>query len=97
MPAKTNTTEYETVVVGAAYLVKNILRKLDFVEAVNEALRHQPLIGTTYGELAQVIVANRLAFEPVPLYEMGTWAAEQGLDQVFGLEAAWLDDDRLGA
>lgn len=99
MPAKTNTTkpEYETVVVGAAYLVKNILRKLGFVGAVNEVLRHQPELGTTYGDLAQVIVANRLAFQPAPLYEMAAWAAEQGLDQVFGLEAAWLDDDRLGA
>ena len=28
MPAETKTTEYETVVVGAAYLVKNILKKL---------------------------------------------------------------------
>lgn len=97
MPAKTNTKEYETVVVGAAYLVKNILKKLGFVEAINEALSHQPEIKATYGELAQVIVANRLAFEPVPLYEMASWAAEQGLDQVFNLEAAWLDDDRLGA
>jgi transposase len=99
MPAKTNANSetYETMVVGAAYLVKNILKKLDFVAAVNEELTHQPQIETTYGELAQIIVANRLAFQPVPLYEMGAWAAEQGLDQVFGLEAVWLDDDRLGA
>ena len=99
MPAKTNTTPetYETVVVGAAYLVRNILKKLDFVGVINEVLRHQPEIETTYGDLAQVIVVNRLAFQPVPLYELGSWAAEQGLDRVFGLEAAWLDDDRLGA
>ena len=99
MPAKTNTTDetYETMVVGGAYLVKNILKKLDFVGVINEVLTHQPEIESTYGDLAQVIVANRLAFQPVPLYEMGSWAAEQGLDRVFGLEAAWLDDDRLGA
>lgn len=97
MPAKTNTTEYETVVVGAAYLVKNILRKLGFVSAIDEVLTHQPEIDSSYGQLAQVIVANRLAFQPVPLYEMAEWVAEQGLDQVFEVEAAWLDDDRLGA
>jgi transposase len=97
MPAKTNTTEYETVVVGAAYLVKNILRKLGFVAAIDEVLTHQPEIDSSYGHLAQVIVANRLAFQPVPLYEMAEWVAEQGLDRVFEVEAAWLDDDRLGA
>lgn len=97
MPAKKDTTEYETVVVGAAYLVKNILSKLGFVAAIDNVLTHQPEIGTTYGQLAQVMVVNRLAFQPVPLYELADWAAEHGLDQVFGLEAAWLDDDRLGA
>ena len=99
MPAKTNTTDetYETMVVGGAYLVKNILKKLDFVGVINEVLTHQPELESTYGDLAQVIVANRLAFQPVPLYEMSSWAAEQGLDREFGLEAAWLDDDRLGA
>ena len=97
MPAKTDTVEYETVVVGAAYLVKNILRKLGFVSTIDEVLTHQPEIGATYGQLAQVIVTNRLAFQPVPMYELADWAAEQGLDKVFGLEAAWLDDDRLGA
>ncbi len=96
MPAKTNTTEYETVVVGAAYLVKNILRKLGFVSAIDEVLTHQPEIETTYGNLAQVIVTNRLAFQPVPLYGLASWAVEQGIDQVFDIEASWLDDDRLG-
>jgi transposase len=97
MPAKKGTTEYETVVVGAAYLVKNILRKLDFVLAIDDVLTHQPEIGASYGQLAQVIVANRLTFQPVPLYGMGEWAAEHGMEQVFELEASWLDDDRLGA
>lgn len=97
MPIETTTTEYETVVVGAAYLVKNILRKLGFVSAIDEVLSHQPEIEASYGQLAQVIVANRLAFQPVPLYGLADWAAEHGLDQVFDLDASWLDDDRVGA
>jgi hypothetical protein len=47
--------------------------------------------------LAQVIAANRLTFQPVPLYEMAVWTAERRMDHVFGIQAAWLDDDRLGA
>jgi transposase len=97
MATGTQTTAYETVEVGAAYLVKNILSKLGVVSAIDQELSHQPEIEASYGQLAQVIIVNRLAFQPVPLYEMAAWTAEQGLDRVFGLKAAWLDDDRLGA
>lgn len=97
MPAKTEVVEYETVVVGAAYLVKGILQRLGFTAAVDEALAFQPEIEATYGALAQVVVVNRLTFQPVPLYHMANWAAEHGIAQVFGIQAAWLDDDRLGA
>jgi transposase len=96
MPAETKTTEYETVVVGAAYLVKNILKKLGFVSIIDDVIKRRPDIEASYGQLAQVIVTNRLAFEASPLYTLGEWAVENGIDRVFELEAAWLDDDRLG-
>lgn len=89
--------EYDTIVVGVAYLVKGILQRLGFVPIVDEALQSQPVIETTYGNLAQIIVANRLTFQPVPLYHLSAWAAEQGMTHVFGIEAEWLDDDRMGA
>jgi transposase len=97
MPAKTNVAEYETVVVGAAYLVKGILQRLGFISAVDEALEFQPEIEATYGALARVIVVDRLTFQPVPLYHMADWAAEHGMAHVFGIRPVWLDDDRLGA
>lgn len=98
MPARTKTTdEYRTVVVGGAYLVKGLLQRLRVVEAIDQAVTHQPEIDASYGQLAQVVITNRLTFTPMPLVHLAAWAAEHGLDQVFGLEAAWLDDDRLGA
>jgi hypothetical protein len=95
-PAKTESIEYQTTIVGTAYLVKGILTRLRFVSVMDAALRSQPDIQTTYGALAQVIVANRLTFQPMPLYKLAEWASEQGLDHVFDVEAEWLDDDRLG-
>jgi transposase len=89
--------EYDTIVVGAAYLVKGILQRLGFVSIVDEALQSQPVIETTYGNLAQIIVANRMTFQPVPLYHLSAWATEHGMTQVFGIEAEWRDDDRMGA
>jgi transposase len=91
------TVEYETKVVGAAYLVKGILARLGVVQAIDAALTHQPAVGATYGTLAQVIIVNRMAFDPQPLYQLAPWAQQHGMDRLFGIEARWLDDDRVGA
>lgn len=93
----TEASEYQTVMVGGAYLVKGLLQRLGVAEAIDQALTHQPEIEATYGQLAQVLITNRLTFTPEPLVHIADWAAEHGIDRVFGLQAAWLDDDRLGA
>ena len=49
MPVETKRVEYQTIVVGAAYLVKGILTRLGVVEAIDDALTYQPEIATTYG------------------------------------------------
>lgn len=90
-------TEYETRVVGAGPLVKELLSELQVVEIMDGALKYQPEIEATYGELSQAVIINRMSFEPKPLYGMSGWAAESGVAQLLGLDASWLDDDRLGA
>jgi len=90
-------TEYETMVVGAWPLVQELLRELDVVNVMDEELKYQPEIAATYGELSQVLIINRMSFEPKPLYEMSKWAQESGVAQLLSLNASWLDDDRLGA
>lgn len=95
--AARGTIEYETKVVGAGYLVKGILGRLGVAPAIDAALAHQPAVGATYGTLAQVLIVNRMAFDPQPLSHLGPWAQQHGIDRLFGIEAAWLDDDRMGA
>ena len=89
--------EYETKVVGAGPLVKNLLDELKVVEVMDGLLRNQPEIDATYGELSQAIIINRMSLAPKPLYGMSKWAEESGVAQLLGIEASWLDDDRLGA
>jgi transposase len=89
--------EYETKIVGVAGLAKGMLDQLGVAGVIDRALTHQPAIGTTYGTLAQVLVVNRMSFDPQPLYQLAPWAEQHGLDRLFGIEAAWLDDDRVGA
>ena len=91
------TEEYQTAAVGVAYLVKNLLQQLGVAEVIDSVLKHQPQIGATYGTLAQVIIINRMSFDPQPLYHLSRWAAQHGIDRLLGIEAEWLDDDRMGA
>jgi transposase len=97
MPNETQAVEYQTVVVGAGYLVKNILERLGVVGAIDQELSYQPEIATTYGVLAQAIIINRMTLAPQPLYHLAEWAQERGIDHLLQIQAAWLDDDRLGA
>lgn len=89
--------EYETRVVGAGPLVKNLLDELKVMEVMDASLEYQPEIEATYGELSQAIIINRMSLAPKPLYGMSKWAEESGVAQLLGMEASWLDDDRLGA
>jgi transposase len=89
--------EYTTVTVGIGCLLQQMLQRLEVASIIDQVLRFQPEVPTTYGTLAQVIVINRMSLDPRPLYELGEWAAQHGMDRLLDLRAEWLDDDRLGA
>ena len=89
--------EYETAVVGAAYLVKGIMMRLGLKQAIDDALEYQPLDDTTYGTLAQVLVVNRMGLQPQPLYRLKEWVIQHGMGQVLDIDPDWLDGDRSGA
>lgn len=91
------TVACQTFVVGAGLLVKGIMDQLGVVSAIDQELKYQPEIATTYGQLAQAIIVNRMTFDPQPLYQLAEWTQQRGLDRLLNIEAAWLDDDRLGA
>ncbi len=90
-------SEYQTYQIGVAYLVLALLKRLGIAEIIDSVLQYQPAIGASYGTLALVIIINRLSFDPQPLYTLGEWAHRHGIDRLLGIDAAWLDDDRLGA
>ena len=90
MPVKQKSTEYQTIVVGAGCMVKEILSRLGFVEAIDSVLKYQPEVETTYGVLAQVLVVNRLNFQPVPLYAMAEWAAQHWTVCFISIPNGWM-------
>ena len=50
--------EYQTAVVGTACLVQGILDLLAVAQTIDNYLKHQPEVPTTYGTLAQVIIVT---------------------------------------
>ena len=97
MPVETKEVEYRTVKIGTALLVKGILNRLGVVQAIDQALKHQPEIAASYGRLVQALIINWMSLDPQPLYLLPRWVAEHGIDYLLGIQAEWLDDDRLGA
>ena len=86
MPVETSAVEYRTVEIGAAYLVKSILQRLGVVAAIDQALKYQPEIATSYGQLAQVVIFNRMSLDPQPLYRLAEWITEHGIDRLLGIQ-----------
>jgi transposase len=96
--SKTKTiVEYQTIQVGTALLAHALLKELRVAGAIDAAVNYQPKVNATYGHLLQAVILNRLTFAPQPLYCLSEWAARHGIDDLLGIDAAWLDDDRLGA
>ncbi|MGP2441652.1 DUF4277 domain-containing protein [Streptomyces sp. JW3] len=44
--------------------------------------------------MIEVLVANRLT-APAPLFRVGDWGRQWAVEEVFGIEADLLNDDRL--
>jgi hypothetical protein len=49
----------------------------------------------SHGQVIEALVAYRLT-SPAPLLRVEDWAAEWAVPKVFGIDAATLNDDRIG-
>ncbi|WP_308283281.1 IS1634 family transposase [Pseudonocardia nigra] len=81
---------------GALPVVAEYCRRLDLAGIVDRAcpIREDVAI-LTHGQVIEALVANRLS-SPTPLWRVSDWAREWAVDEAFGIEAAALNDDRIG-
>jgi transposase len=79
---------------GGLPAVAQIMRRLELAEIVDELCPVGADADVTHGQVVEVLVANRLT-GPMPLQRVGDWAAAWAVDEVFGVESALLNDDRL--
>jgi len=81
--------------VGPLLLVRHYLERLGLAAIVERALPSHGRAQLTTAEVVSALIANRLC-APSPLYDIAGWASSSALQEVFGIPAMLLNDDRLG-
>jgi hypothetical protein len=81
--------------VGPLLLAWHFIRELDLIGTVDRALPQRGRQQLSVGEAAATLVCSRLC-SPSPLYDVAGWASGAALQELFGIPAPLLNDDRLG-
>ena len=81
--------------VGALLLAAHFLTELDVVATVDRSLARSARSQLSVGEVAAALIASRLC-SPSPLYDVAGWASGAAVQELLGIPAALLNDDRLG-
>ncbi len=81
--------------VGPLLLAWHFITELDLVATVDRALPQRGRQQLSVGEAVAALCCSRLC-SPSPLYDIAGWASGAALQELFGIPAALLNDDRLG-
>jgi hypothetical protein len=81
--------------VGPLLLAEHFLRELDLVGTIDRVLPARGRAQLSVGEVAAALIASRLC-SPSPLYDIAGWASGAAVQELLGIPAALLNDDRLG-
>ncbi|MDY7091170.1 MAG: IS1634 family transposase [Actinomycetota bacterium] len=80
---------------GSLPVVARFARRLGIAATIDELCPVRDVAIATHGEVIEALVANRLT-SPTPLLRVEDWARSWAVPEVFGIEAATLNDDRVG-
>ncbi len=82
-------------VLGSLPVISEFCRQLDIRGVIDRACPVRDVAIATHGQVIEALVANRLT-SPQPLLHVEDWAREWAVAEVFGVEPAALNDDRVG-
>lgn len=81
--------------VGPLLLVRHFVEALQIGPVVDGLVPARGRSQLSAGEVVCALIASRLA-SPSPLYDLAGWASQAAVQELFGIPAALLNDDRLG-
>jgi transposase len=79
---------------GALPASAEFLRRLDVAGIIDELCPVRDVAHLTHGQVIEVLIANRLS-SPASMVRVGDWARKWAVEEVFGVDPALLNDDRL--
>ena len=80
--------------IGKIYLVLPFIKKLKIGETINRYVEDAGDIDI--GTIIEILILNYLCGFSTPLYGMARWGKEHGIDEIYGIDAEKLTDDRIG-
>src|SRR6266852_741602 len=88
--------ESVTKTIGSLALAYPYLRRLGVSERIGELVTKGQQREVPTGHVIEALVLNRLSLRPVALSKISTWADSQAIAEVYRIEGAELNDDRIG-
>jgi Domain of unknown function (DUF4277) len=88
--------ETVTKTIGSLALAYPYLRRLRVAETIARLVTAGQERVVPTGRVIEVLVLNRLSLRPVPISKIGAWAQTQAIEEVYGVAAEALNDDRIG-
>lgn len=82
-------------VLGALPVIAEYCHRLDLAGIIDRACPVRDLGYLTHGQVIEALIANRLT-SPAPLVRVTDWARGHAVTEVFGIDPALLNDDRIG-
>lgn len=80
---------------GALPVLADYCRRVDLAGIIDRACPGRDLGYLSHGQVIEALVANRLT-SPTPLVRVADWARGYAVAEVFGIDPALLNDDRIG-
>ncbi len=95
-PMQLEVVQTVTKTIGSLALAYPYLRRLHVAETIDALTTSGKRRAVSTGQVVEVLILNRLAVRPTPISRISAWAASQAIEEVYGLAAEALNDDRLG-
>lgn len=80
---------------GALPVVARFCERLDVRGIIDRACPIRDVAILSHGRMIEALIANRLT-SPRPLVHVERWAEQWAVEEIFGVEASSLNDDRVG-
>ena len=80
---------------GALPVVADFCRRLDLAGIIDRACPVRDIAILSHGQVIEALIANRLT-SPSPLVHVADWARAWAIEEVFEIDPATLNDDRIG-